>query len=229
MNRFVRLAIVFPLFVALLIGTFYWIEADKEIFILGPPLGDNKPMTVIENTIKTLHHSKAIEAQQADGSKLVTLESAYNLHLNKAFIQVQDGHSTQSRIQRKLNLKKVSTWLGIVLFGGFMLFQIALAAGMPWGEYAWGGQNRVLPSNFRKGSIIAALIFGVGVLIIMQLGGLIQFALLGWIAPTVTAILFLIFLWSIIGNSLSGSKKERLVMIPLSVLCAWVCFAFLIF
>ena len=45
-------------------------------------------------------------------------------------------------------------------FAGVALFQVALAAGVPWGEAAWGGQPAQLPTTLRVGSGISAVFYG---------------------------------------------------------------------
>ncbi len=54
----------------------------------------------------------------------------------------------------------------IILAGVFCLllaalagFQAALLAGAPLGEYAWGGQHRVLPRRLRIGSAVAIVLY----------------------------------------------------------------------
>lgn len=44
------------------------------------------------------------------------------------------------------------------------VFQIALAAGAPWGRLAWGGAYEVLPAKLRIGSLVSVLIHVLAVL-----------------------------------------------------------------
>lgn len=44
-------------------------------------------------------------------------------------------------------------------FAGVAAFQVALAAGVPWGEAAWGGQPAQLPTSLRVSSGIASLFY----------------------------------------------------------------------
>jgi hypothetical protein len=47
--------------------------------------------------------------------------------------------------------------------------QNLLAAGLPWGRFAWGGQHHVLRRRLRIGSIVAVLIYAViAITILMQ-------------------------------------------------------------
>lgn len=48
-----------------------------------------------------------------------------------------------------------------VLLAGIATFQVALAAGAPWGRLAWGGTHEgTLPPGLRVGSGVAALVWG---------------------------------------------------------------------
>ena len=40
------------------------------------------------------------------------------------------------------------------------MFQIVLAAGVPWGEAAWGGQPAQLPTTLRLASVAVAAFYG---------------------------------------------------------------------
>jgi hypothetical protein len=42
---------------------------------------------------------------------------------------------------------------------GLICFQLLLAAGLPLGEYAWGGAHRILPRSLRIGSLVATFIY----------------------------------------------------------------------
>jgi len=46
-------------------------------------------------------------------------------------------------------------------FAGVAMFQIALAAGAPWGEAAWGGQSAELPTTLRAASGAVAVFYAV--------------------------------------------------------------------
>jgi len=46
-------------------------------------------------------------------------------------------------------------------FAGVVMIQIALTAGAPWGEAAWGGQPAQLPTTLRLASGAVAIFYGV--------------------------------------------------------------------
>ena len=54
-----------------------------------------------------------------------------------------------------LTIRRLSAILYTIISGAVVAFQIALAAGAPWGEYAMGG---AFPGQFPLGLRIAALI-----------------------------------------------------------------------
>jgi hypothetical protein len=48
-----------------------------------------------------------------------------------------------------------------VLLAGLTAFQVALAAGAPWGRWAWGGAHEgALPPDLRVASGVAAVVWG---------------------------------------------------------------------
>jgi hypothetical protein len=98
-------------------------------------------------------------------------------------------------------------------------FQIALAAGAPWGRFAWGGQHRVLPRKLRIGSVVSIVIYAL-------------IAFIAWERPGVTSVLpdavaqvamWVVFAYFVIGvlmNAISRSKPERYTMTPVVLVLA---------
>ncbi|WP_197410847.1 hypothetical protein [Devosia epidermidihirudinis] len=116
----------------------------------------------------------------------------------------------------------------VTILVGLAVFQAALASGAPLGEFAWGGQSRVLPPRLRGGSVVAILLYGVFAAIIMQRADIVSLLPGGdWLG---------VACWFVVGycalgiplNAISRSRKERLVMTPLvavlfvlSLVVAW--------
>jgi hypothetical protein len=131
--------------------------------------------------------------------------------------------------------RKVSTMLSqpaafvfSVTIGLLGLFQLALAAGAPWGRLAWGGGHERLPTGYRIGSLVSILVYAVLAVIVLERAGLLallpspQIASLGvWIVAGYMAL-------GIVMNAVSRSLPERLVMTPvalvLSIAAALVAF-----
>jgi hypothetical protein len=110
-----------------------------------------------------------------------------------------------------------------VLMGVQVVFQTLLAAGVPWGRAAWGGQHAVLPTGFRIGSVFSALFFGFSMLVTLSRGEVIS--LFGRGVTTVFFWIYTIYFGiAIVMNALSRSKIERVwapvvaVMFVLSLL-----------
>lgn len=64
-----------------------------------------------------------------------------------------------------------------VLFGGVALFQLALALGVPWGTFAYGGravgEDGTLPSTYRFASAATAVVLVLFAVVILTRGGVI--------------------------------------------------------
>ena len=113
----------------------------------------------------------------------------------------------------------------LVVAGGF---QLALAAGAPWGHAAWGGQQVVLPRELRLASVGSAAFLFAGAFLISARGGLwktnlVPTVVLHWCAWLLTAATAL----SAVGNLASSSNWERFLNGPLvgllAILCTVVC------
>ena len=104
-----------------------------------------------------------------------------------------------------------------LLLLGLSVFQVLLAAGLPWGRFAWGGQHRVLPRRLRIGSILAVLTYAGIALVILDAAGLISV-----LPERVSAILIWVtagyFLLGVGMNLISRSRPERITMTPVAVL-----------
>ncbi|MFS2241227.1 hypothetical protein [Microbacterium sp. OR16] len=99
------------------------------------------------------------------------------------------------------------------------VFQIALAAGAPWGRFAWGGSHQVLPTRLRVGSAVSVLIYAVIAATAFTRVGAVQ------LLPKDLAV---VAMWVVVGyftlgilmNAASRSRPERLAMVPTTVVLA---------
>ncbi|MDZ4179115.1 MAG: hypothetical protein U1E29_07785 [Coriobacteriia bacterium] len=96
-------------------------------------------------------------------------------------------------------------------------FQLALAAGAPWGTYAMGGR---FPGRFPVPMRIAALVQGI---VLALLAGIViaraGLALEAWASSASWLIWIVVALSavSLLMNSMSSSKGERLLWVPVAV------------
>lgn len=103
-----------------------------------------------------------------------------------------------------------------VIVAVVFVFQIALALGAPWGEYAMGGTSPgKFPSAMRVGAVVQAAFLVVLAVLVIARSGL---ALAGtawatdwlvWIAVFVSAV-------SLVLNTITKSAKERRLWAPVA-------------
>lgn len=100
-----------------------------------------------------------------------------------------------------------------------ILFEIALAAGMPWGEFAWGGNySGVLPTDMRVASVVQAFLLLALILVVLIRAGLIFPAWqpiskkLVWAVVTYCAL-------GVIANAITPSFWERIIWLPVLTIC----------
>lgn len=122
------------------------------------------------------------------------------------------------------------TLLAALALFGMAGFHAALAMGVPWAAYAWGGQAEAgpLPPRLQLGStVLSPFIAAMAVLMLIR-GGWLYAPLAPTMQWPVWAV-FLFVLTQFFGAMRSQSLKERRRMAPLygvtAALCAVVAFA----
>jgi hypothetical protein len=111
------------------------------------------------------------------------------------------------------------------LLGVISLFQIALAAGAPWGAASWGGRHPGrLPTGYRIGSAVAGLFFYPAVaLVVLGAAGLLGDDAVGSGGAAGLWVFAGLFGLSALVNLISPSKVERIwapVAFVLTICCA---------
>ena len=117
-----------------------------------------------------------------------------------------------------MDIRRAAALLYAVLSAGVAAFQIALAAGAPWGAYAMGGAS---PGQFPPASRIAALVQAALIVgmaaIVMSRAGLVLAGWsrasrwLVWVVVAVTAV-------SLVLNLITPSAGERALWAPVLLL-----------
>jgi hypothetical protein len=111
----------------------------------------------------------------------------------------------------------------VIVLAGLACFQIALAAGAPLGELAWGGANRVLPRPLRIASAVAVIVYlGIAVAI-LEAAGVVDALASDEAVRAAMWILVAFFGLGTAMNAISRSRKER-VMALVSLLLAALAF-----
>ncbi len=118
-------------------------------------------------------------------------------------------------------------WVAVVaaiFLSGLSVFQILLAAGLPLGRAAFGGENPVLPRNLRLVSAFSALIFAAAVYLDLArsdlLGGVGHSSAVARIGMWVLVVILGV---STLANVASRSRWERYVMAPIALLLTICC------
>ncbi len=115
--------------------------------------------------------------------------------------------------------------IGSILFGLIVIFYLLLVFGVPLGEYAMGGQQKVLSGKNRVAVALAIILQIFGIFALLQTGGLIT-AVFSYGIIKISCYVFAIYLSiNVVMNIFSKSHKERWMMTPLSFIiavCYWV-------
>ena len=107
----------------------------------------------------------------------------------------------------------------LIILAALTVMQALLIAGAPVGEYAWGGQHRVLPSRRRIAAAIAILLYAVFATVLLSRGGVLP----GGESAVIVIATWVLFGYaavSVLPNLASKSRKERTVQTPVSILLA---------
>lgn len=114
--------------------------------------------------------------------------------------------------------------LACLILAALGAFQIALAAGMPLGHYAWGGRHRVLPAGLRCGSVVSVGLYAAMGWVLLAEAGVASGGPRPWTGP-VTWILVAYFALGVAMNGASRSPPERRVMTPVALALAMLSLA----
>jgi hypothetical protein len=117
-----------------------------------------------------------------------------------------------------MTLSRIAALLYGVISLGVVLFQIALAAGTPWGGYAMGGAfPGQLPPALRVAALIQALLLAGMVMVVLVRAGLM---LSGWVRLSRWLIWFVVAFaaLSLILNLITPNAGERAIWAPTAFL-----------
>ncbi|RED52825.1 hypothetical protein [Cohnella lupini] len=117
----------------------------------------------------------------------------------------------------------ITAWIGSLLFLVVSILYILLALGLPYGDLAMSGKHKVMAKPMRIACAFSVIIQWFAILCILQAGNVIA---IGAVSPIAKGACYFFAFYLIINtamNVFSKSKKEKLVMTPLSMVTA-ACF-----
>jgi hypothetical protein len=104
-----------------------------------------------------------------------------------------------------------------VVTGGAILFQVALALGAPWGEYAMGGKYPGrFPGAMRVSAIGQAALLAAFVVFVLSEAGLVMPSM----AETLPWLIWLVVAFSglsLVLNAITPSAGERRIWVPVAL------------
>jgi len=116
-----------------------------------------------------------------------------------------------------MNFIQIILLIAAVLTGALALFQLLLAAGLPLGRFAWGGQNIRLPKQLRIFSSISSILLVYASIVVLERSEIINIIDNKAIIAISSGIFVFIFGLSTLGNLTSKSKSEKKVMTPIAI------------
>lgn len=116
-----------------------------------------------------------------------------------------------------------ATITGSILILFIIVIYILFALGYPVGEYIMGGQNKVMPKGKNRLILVAIILQIVMMATLLQGGKVINLGILDIVTRILCWIFAIYVSLNVIMNLFSRSKKEKMVMTPLSFITA-VCY-----
>lgn len=117
-----------------------------------------------------------------------------------------------------------AAYIAIVLFGILFVFQALLAAGLPWGAAAWGGQHPgVLPAGFRVASAVSgAVVYPLMALYVIDSADLAD---ISWLPGSGRAAMWVLFGFFVLGTLMNAASRSRIERIwaPVNLALAVCC------
>ena len=116
-----------------------------------------------------------------------------------------------------MRLSRAAALVYAILTAGIVLFQLALAAGAPWGAFAMGGAfPGQFPPALRVAAVVQALLLGALAAVVLARAGLIlssrrmRAARLVWLVVAFAAV-------SLVLNLITPSAGERRIWAPVAL------------
>jgi len=114
--------------------------------------------------------------------------------------------------------------LAAIGFAALAVFQAALAAGVPWGHAAWGGEEAHLSAEQRSASAVAAIVYVAAALIVLGRASIWTTRRNATVFLWGTWFFAVVMMIGALPNFASKSRWENLVFGPLALVLGGLCF-----
>jgi len=118
----------------------------------------------------------------------------------------------------------IAAIIAVAVFAIVSILQLLLALGVPLGKLAYGGKYEKLPTKMRIMSLVAIGIFALGSISVLERVGIITIFNNAILTLVVVWIIAVYLAFNTLTNAISKSKREKLIMTPLSLISAICCF-----
>jgi len=112
--------------------------------------------------------------------------------------------------------------IGLIALLGLALFQLLLILGKPFGDFAWGGQHKVLPRKLRIASIFSIFLYIVFATFLASKAGIATIITQQPLLDIAMWVFTAYFILGVFVNLISRNKKERALMAPVALVLAVV-------
>jgi hypothetical protein len=117
-----------------------------------------------------------------------------------------------------VTLRRATAYIYSLLTAGVVVFQLALASGVPWGSYAMGGAvSGSYPTGLRVAAAVQAIVLVVLACVVLSRAGIV---LDKW-RPVSRWAVWIVVAWgavSLLLNLITPSAGERMVWAPVAFL-----------
>ena len=114
-------------------------------------------------------------------------------------------------------------YIGVCLLVVVIILSILLICGLPLGELTMGGRYKVWPKEFRIIAIGQLFVQLFAAYILLSAGAIIPLLFTREITKIICFVFAVFFVINTFMNFISGSKKEKYIMTPMSAIEA-ICF-----
>ena len=210
-----NIALFAVLFVLANIGSLYWFESQKELYIVCDMLPEGTDISEVNRLLGTTELSSI----ETDGNRYIDVSSIYSMKTATCMINLDEAGLVSSSVFEKTFSLSVTTTYIIIAFSGLMIiFQFMLVLGYPLGEYAWGGKQKKLSGTYRIGSVLAIFVYLFYLIFVLEVSRVYPLLNDPGTANIGLIIMMVVFSISTIANLFSASEKERVVMTPIAAL-----------